>query len=84
MRNAVCESTTIHTHCHCEEEVQADDAAIHRVSHNAFGLSVRLLVLSGRHGLSALAMTRLGKENLMHGQQNTFKKYVLNIFLFDI
>ncbi|MBT7651379.1 MAG: hypothetical protein HN553_10425 [Opitutae bacterium] len=23
------------------------DAAIHRVSHNAFGLSVRLLVLSG-------------------------------------
>jgi hypothetical protein len=47
-------------------------------------LSVRLLVISGRHGLSALAMTRLGKENLMHGQQNTFKKYVLNIFLFDI
>jgi hypothetical protein len=37
-----------------------------------------------RHGLAALAMTRLGKENLMHGQQNTFKKYVLNIFLFDI
>ena len=32
--------------CHCEED-RMDDAAIHRVSGNAGGLSVRLLVHSG-------------------------------------
>ena len=33
--------------CHCEEGAGADDAAIHRVSGDAGGLSVRLLRASG-------------------------------------
>ena len=48
-----------HTHsCHCEEEAGADDAAIHRVSEDAFDLSLRLLPPSGSPRAFALAMTR--------------------------
>ena len=38
---------TIHTLCHCEEGAEAGDAAIHRVSIDAFDLYLRLLVHSG-------------------------------------
>ena len=58
VRNSVCGSTTIHTLCHCEEEAGADDAAIHRVSEDAFDLSLRLLPPSGSPRAFALAMTR--------------------------
>ena len=48
---------TIHTLCHCEEGTKVTDAAIHRVSHNAFDLSLRLLAHSGSPRDYALAMT---------------------------
>ena len=50
---------TIHTLCHCEEGTKVTDAAIHRVSHNAFDLSLRLLAHSGSPRAYALTMTRL-------------------------
>ena len=40
------------------------DAAIHRVSHNAIDLSLRLLVHSGSPRAYALAMTRWGNDAL--------------------
>ena len=52
------------------------DAAIHRVSHNAFDLSLRLLVHSGSPRGYALAMTRV----VENGGEQTFKK--LRFFFF--
>ena len=49
---------TIHTLCHCEEGTKVTDAAINRVSHNAFDLSLRLLAHSGSPRDYALAMTK--------------------------
>ena len=51
-------SVTTHTLCHCEEGAQVTDAAIHRVSRDPDGLSLRLLVHSGSPRAYALAMTK--------------------------
>ena len=55
---------TIHTLCHCEEGTKVTDAAIHRVSHNAYDLSLRLLAHSGSPRASALAMTRVVRNEV--------------------
>ena len=45
--------------CHCEEGTQVTDAAIHRVSEDAGGLSLRVVRTSGSPRLKRLAMTRV-------------------------
>ena len=52
-----------YTLCHCEEE-RSDDAAIHRVSGNAYDLSLRLLEHSGSPRAYALAMTRVVRNEV--------------------
>ena len=50
-----------HALCHCEEGTQVTDAAIHRVSHYTYDLSLTLLDHSGSPRAYALVMTNCGE-----------------------